>query len=311
MAETLTVPSAYDTTTVAPSRLSWSAVFGGAVFAVGVWLLLHLLGMGIGLTTVDPNHPNTLRGAGIGSGIGSLFAPLIALFVGGLVAARVATTSDRVTGAIHGAIVWALTILFGAALLFSAASAIIGSVAQVSGQAVGAVAETAGRAIQGGGADQSLQSLGVDENALIQPVNQRLAQQGLPPMTAQQLEQATRDALRSSVQQGRFDRETIIRALDENTAMSRSEAERATGDIESGFNQRVTQLGQSIEHGAAQVADTTGTVMLWTFAGLLLGLIASVLGAVLGQRQRVRYDTRIVRERPTTIIADDRVIGAT
>jgi hypothetical protein len=275
-----------DTIMVPPPRLSWSAVFGGAFFAIGIWLLLHLLGLGIGLSAIDPDNPNTLRGAGIGTGIWSLIAPLIALFLGGFVATRVSPAIDRFTGAIHGGIVWALTTVFGMVLLLSALSAVVGTAFHIGGRVLETTAGVVGNAAQQGDAGDTLRTMGVDENELIRPVNERLARQGLPPVTSDQLEAATRDTLRTSVQQGHFDRQTMITSLSEHTAMSPQEADRAARDIENQFNTRVSQVGHDVQRGALQAADTSGPVVLWTFAAMLLGLIAAGLGALLGVRRR-------------------------
>src|SRR5438477_10327762 len=67
-------------------QMRWSAVFAGAVVSVGLWVLLQMLGTGIGLAVIDTNDPHSLRGIGIGTGIWSVIAPLLALFFGGMVA---------------------------------------------------------------------------------------------------------------------------------------------------------------------------------------------------------------------------------
>ena len=68
--------------------LHWSAIFGGALLATGVWILLQVLGTGVGLSAVDTSDASSLRGVGIGTGIWSIIAPLIAMFVGGLLVGR-------------------------------------------------------------------------------------------------------------------------------------------------------------------------------------------------------------------------------
>jgi MFS family permease len=102
--------------------LRWSAVFAGAAVSVGLWLLLQTLGAGIGLSTVDPNDPNSLRSAGIGTGIWTVIAPLIALFIGGVVAGRVSGTISRRSGAIHGLVLWSISAVLGFAALLMLAS---------------------------------------------------------------------------------------------------------------------------------------------------------------------------------------------
>ena len=51
-------------------RISWSAVFAGVLVAIVTQMLLTLLGLGIGLGTVDPlQERNPVAGLGIGSAI--------------------------------------------------------------------------------------------------------------------------------------------------------------------------------------------------------------------------------------------------
>ena len=130
------------------SPIGWSAILAGATVAVGVWLVLHMLGIGIGLIAIDPDDAGTLRGVGIGAGIWSALAPLFGLFVGGLVAGRVAPTINSANAAIHGAVVWALTGIASLILLATAVSSVVQGTA-AAGAAVGrgaAAAEQAKRA---------------------------------------------------------------------------------------------------------------------------------------------------------------------
>lgn len=93
------------------ASVGWSSIFAASVAAFGIWLILHLAGIGIGLTAIDPEDPSSLRSIGIGTGIWSLLAPLIALFIGGLIVGRLAPTWNQVNGAIHGVVVWAVTVI--------------------------------------------------------------------------------------------------------------------------------------------------------------------------------------------------------
>ena len=93
--------------------LRWSAVFAGATVAVALWVLLQMLGMGIGLAAIDLDDAGSLRSVGLGTTVWTLIAPLIALFVGGLVAGRLAATYHGKIGAEHGFVTWAIASLFG------------------------------------------------------------------------------------------------------------------------------------------------------------------------------------------------------
>ena len=101
------------------SPLGWSAIFAAAVVAIGAWIVLHMLGMAIGLITIDPNDASNLRKIGIGTGVWSLIAPIVALFIGGLVAGRLAPTINTANAAIHGAVVWALSVIAACFTLFT------------------------------------------------------------------------------------------------------------------------------------------------------------------------------------------------
>src|SRR4051794_35167336 len=116
-------------------RISWGAVFGGTVAALGLWALLYVFGLAVGLSTIDTNGVRSLRPSALFAGLWAVIAPLIALFIGGWVAGRGAGFVGRAGGAVHGLVVWSLTTIFGGALVVAALSTIVSGVATV-GQAV-------------------------------------------------------------------------------------------------------------------------------------------------------------------------------
>jgi hypothetical protein len=289
------------------SRLRWSAIFGGTIVALGVWVLLYAFGLAAGLSSIDPGEAGSVRGAGVGTGIWALVAPLIALFVGGMVAARTAGAIDRMTGAIHGAVIWGLATLVGVAFIGSVLGALLGgafslgkSAAQAGGAAVSGVVASAGS--QGDMGDMA-KTLGIDSSELLGPVNERLQQQGMPPVTADQLQASLRDAVGTSVSQGSFDRETFVGALARNTALSPEEADSLADRVQSGFDARVAAMrgkAQDIKEqattGALKAADKTGKAFWGVFGALLLGLVSAVLGAITGAGRRGQVVT--VEEEP-------------
>jgi hypothetical protein len=284
----------------APLKLSWGAILGGVVVALGVWILLQVLGLAAGLSAIDPNDPSSLRGAGIGTGIWSVIVPLVALFVGGLVAARTAGVVDRSTGAVHGAVLWGFTTLAGVLVLGMAVRTVVGAAANVTttvvsgaGSAVSATAQESGSIGQ---------ALGIDANDLIAPLNRRLAAEGKPQVTAAQLEAATKDVVGTAIRQGRLDRPLLVSSIAENTNLTRADAEELATDIESRWNTqrqdveaRVGTMAEDVQTGALQAADQTGKALWWVFAGLLLGLAASIGGATVGvsRRQRLIADEQV------------------
>ena len=287
-------------------RISWGAIFGGAVAALAIWVLLYTLGLALGLSTVDPENPGSLRASGLFTGIWSVITPLIALFVGGWVASQAAGVLDRKSGSIHGLVMWGVTLLLGAALTFTALGSIIGGLASAGKTAVqaggGALSDLAGKA---GGAAKAF---GLDAEDALAPVNQRLQAEGKPRVTSTQVQAATRDIVQDAVRQGRIDRSLLVSSLAQNTALSPTDAEEVAGRIETQWNQarsRAGQLAERAQTGALRAADATGKAFWGVFAALLLGMIAAVGGALLGVQRRYREwqaaparTTTVLRERP-------------
>ncbi|BDE07950.1 hypothetical protein WPS_32260 [Vulcanimicrobium alpinum] len=76
-------------------RISWGAIFAGLFVALATQLLLSILGVGIGASTIHIGSSDSASASGleIGSAIWFFFSILIALFVGGWVAGTVRNLS--------------------------------------------------------------------------------------------------------------------------------------------------------------------------------------------------------------------------
>jgi hypothetical protein len=267
-----------------PGRMSWSAVFAGSLIAIGAWFLLHLIGTGIGLAAVDPQDPGTLRGVGIGTGIWSVIAAILALFAGGFAAGRVSGVLTKTGAAIEGAVLWALTTLVALLAVMWVVSNVIGGAIGLGATAARTVAETAPQ-IAGAADGDTLDALGLDADELLAPVNQRLQAEGLPPVTADELQDATQDAISTAIREGRVDRQVFVQSLSQNTDMSPAEAQQVAGQIEQRFDEQMEAIGPRLEQAqvaALRAVEATGRAMIWMFFAFLLGLAAAVGGTLLG-----------------------------
>ncbi len=94
-------------------QLSWSAVFAGAVISLGVWVVLQVWGVGIGLSSLDVDRADGLRRIAVGTGVWSLISPVVAMFLGGVFAGWLAHARERIVGGAHGLVVWALASIVG------------------------------------------------------------------------------------------------------------------------------------------------------------------------------------------------------
>jgi len=269
-------------------KVSWSAIIAGLVVALGAWVFLSVLGLALGLSQVDPNAPATLRSAGMIAGIWSVIVPIVALLLGGLVAARTAGVVSRPTGAIHGVVLWALMTVASLTMVGLALRGMVSTaIAAGSGLAGAAGAQATGEAPDLG------RALGLDAEELLAPMNDRLRSEGRPPVSARELGATLKDVGTTAMREGHVDHAIVLASVTRNTRLSESDAEDLANRIEAQVNQQASQLGQSLQTGAAKVADTTGHAMWWVFLGMALGLGAAVVGSTLGVSRRQRLAARV------------------
>jgi hypothetical protein len=125
------------------SAVEWAAIFGGAVAAIGVTIILLTLGPGLGLTTVSPwsfTNPSPVA-FGTVAAIWLIVTQWLASAFGGYLSGRlrkkwVGIRTDEVLfrDTAHGLLAWALATLLMAALvtLGSAATAGVAATAATS-----------------------------------------------------------------------------------------------------------------------------------------------------------------------------------
>jgi len=90
---------------VAPvhSRVSWGAIFAGAVTAITLYLVLSVLGVAIGMTVSNRTDESSLN---TGAAIWAAFTLMLSLFLGGWVASQCTTNETKMEAAVYGVIVW-------------------------------------------------------------------------------------------------------------------------------------------------------------------------------------------------------------
>ena len=271
------------------SNTRWGAVIAGVLMATAVWLVLYLLGIGIGLTAIDPYDAHTLRGVGIGTGIWSLISPILALFVGGLVASRLAPTPNSLNRALHGGLVWAVASIGMIVMLYTVVMNVVGGVAATGERLAGSATSALATSVSGMDRD-SFKSLGIDADQVLAPVNERLRAAGKPPVTAAQLQAAASDALNQAAGGGKLDRATMVQALARNTALTPADADEIATAIESRWTtvqRRVDEMADRAKVASLKAAEATGKALMGLSVALLLALAASIGGALLtGHRDR-------------------------
>src|SRR5919202_3145332 len=100
------------------SRVSWGAIFAGAVLTLALYLVLTLLGSAIGLSVSDRVQGQSLA---TGAAVWAVVSTALALFVGGWITAQLTVGENKLEAALHGVILWGVVF---AAFLWLVASGV-------------------------------------------------------------------------------------------------------------------------------------------------------------------------------------------
>ena len=113
------------------SYVDWSCALGGAILAAAMSSLLLAFGSGLGLSMLSPWPTERMNGTlfGVIMIAWTVFVPLLSFAVGGYFAGRlrrpwqvIASEEVAFRDGAHGALVWAASVVIGAALLASVSS---------------------------------------------------------------------------------------------------------------------------------------------------------------------------------------------
>ncbi len=133
------------------SAISWGPILGGAFAAIGVTLILLLLGSGVGLTMVSPwsGESSSAATVGITAAIWLVVVQWLSSALGGYLTGRLrtkwaATHTDEVffRDTAHGFISWAISTVFVVGFLASSLTSLAGAGASAAGAAATAAGAT-------------------------------------------------------------------------------------------------------------------------------------------------------------------------
>src|ERR1700732_4375784 len=169
-----TAPPDVDIWPRAGGRVSWGAVFAGVMIVLAIQLLLSVLGLGIGLSTVNPTEGGTPNASSLGIGAAAWWgiSYLLALFAGGYIAARLAPSRLSLDGALHGVLTWAFALLVTFYLLTTAVGSVIGGAFSAVSGTLSAAGQTAKDVVP-----QGAQAAGVTPEVIQQKAKDLLSAQ--------------------------------------------------------------------------------------------------------------------------------------
>jgi hypothetical protein len=243
-------------------KVSWGGIWGGVLVAIGLLLLLSVLGVAVGVSAVDPG--DTQAGSvGAGIGIWGGLSLLISLFVGGMVATRIGAIFDRTTGFFEGALVWAVSVL----LMIYLATTGIGMVASGAFNMVRGVGSAVGAIAQNGDISSG------DVNQILSRLRD--------PKTAQQISTAT-GIPQNEVQSTLSNTAQAVERVKDNPAQAAAEARKGVAELYA----KARNTG-AVERKVEELQPTVTKGAWASFGALVLSLAAAVLGAMAGRRKYI------------------------
>src|SRR5215471_16525064 len=271
------------------SRISWGAVFAGAVVAVATTILLSVLGAAMGAGSIHALDATAtdLSNYGTGAAIWEIINLALSMAFGGYVTSRLSGTHSHLDGELHGVTMWGIAVLLGSVLLAHALSGLLGLV----GPGVGSVVS---RTVGGPGAVSGVVSgvvpSGLNPQAEIDRMQQSLSNSGDPTtMTREQIGAEIAALVRNNISSGILsdpDRTRLANLVAAQSGVTREEATRRVTRLEDDAKARLAQVEQKARVAADEVARSTATAARALFTALVVGLLSALIGAWLGTRHK-------------------------
>ncbi|RZK97564.1 MAG: PhnA-like protein [Methylobacterium sp.] len=279
-----------DTRTVLLNQVSWGAIFAGAVTALVTQVILNMVGVGVGLSSVGPVAADNPAASTLSLSAGLWFvgSGVLASLAGGLIAGRL--SGKPVTGAagLHGLVSWAVTTLVVLYLLTSAAGGLIGgafsgvtSTLGGAGSLVGGTVQTAAQA-----AAPSLSKISNPLDGIEQSVRNQAA--GQDPQAAKDAAVAAIRALFTGDPAQKAQAETrAADALAKAQGIPVEQAKAQIQDYRKQYDETVAAAKVKAEAAAVAAKSAATQGAFYGALALILGALAGFLGGRLGAPKRL------------------------
>jgi hypothetical protein len=285
-----------DAHTIMINKVSWGAIFAGVVVALVVQVLLTMLGVGVGIATLDPGTRDNPAAStfSIVAGIWYVLSGIVAAFAGGYIAARMSGKTAATTGALHGLTTWAFTTLLVLYLLSTAVGSIVGGVFSGVASAVGGLGQTAA---------QTAAPMLEEANPLEAIERQVLATGNDPAALNAAAVNAVRALVTGDEASKDAARQQAAQALANARGIPIEQATQHVMHIEQQYAQTVDQVQRTATEAADTAASAVSTGAILAFIALVLGAVAGWLGGRSGVVHPV-YADRLIPTRYRIFEAD-------
>ncbi|MGR9435026.1 hypothetical protein ACU8V1_08345 [Rhizobium leguminosarum] len=278
------------------SAMTWGPIFGGAAAAIGVTLILLLLGSGVGLTMVSPwsGQSSSLGTVGVTAAIWLVVVQWLSSGLGGYITGRLRTKwaavhTDEVffRDTAHGFISWALATIFVAGFLASSLTSLAGAGAQ----AVGSAATAAGSAASSTASVADLPTAYFTD-ALLRPEQARA---GATSDDAAATAEVSRILLNGAAagQIPDDDKAYLATIVSARTGLSEADARTRVDSV----LKRIDDAKVAAQKAADEARKAASTTALLGALSLLIGAFIAAAAAAFGGSQRDEEEDLIVTSR--------------
>ncbi|MDV4157052.1 MULTISPECIES: hypothetical protein [Rhizobium] len=275
------------------SAMTWGPIFGGAAAAIGVTLILLLLGSGVGLTMVSPwsGQSSSLGTVGVTAAIWLVVVQWLSSGLGGYITGRLRTKwaavhTDEVffRDTAHGFISWALATIFVAGFLASSLTSLAGAGAQ----AVGSAATAAGTAVSSTASAADLPTAYFTD-ALLRPEQARA---GAPSDDTAATAEVSRILLNGAAagQIPDDDKAYLATIVSARTGLSEADARTRVDTV----LKRIDDAKVAAQKAADEARKAAATTALLGALSLLIGAFIAAAAAAFGGSQRDEEEDLIV-----------------
>jgi len=280
------VTPAEDFRSIALNQVSWGAVLAGVVVSLVAHLILNMIGIGVGASTLDPGagpaENPTAETFSMGAAIWWTASGIIASLCGGFAAGRLCGRPKAATASWHGLSAWALTTLIIFYLLTSAIGGVIGGAYRGLSNITGGIASAAGGAVQTA-AQAAAPALSQTADPF-SSIEQALRAGGTddPAQMRDAVVAAVRAAFTANGQEAEQARNRAAEALAKAQNIPVEEARARISQYEQQYRQAVDAAKQKAKEAAAVTAKAVSRAALLGALSLLLGGLAAWFGGRMG-----------------------------
>ncbi|MFS2177265.1 hypothetical protein ACCC98_15135 [Rhizobium pisi] len=279
------------------SAMTWGPIFAGAAAAIGVTLILLLLGSGVGLTMVSPwsGQSSSLGTVGVTAAIWLVVVQWLSSALGGYITGRLRTKwaavhTDEVffRDTAHGFISWALATIFIAGFLASSLTSLAGAGAQ----AVGSAATAAGTAAASSTSSPVDLSTAYFTDALLRPEQARAT---AATNDAAATTEISRILLKGAAagQIPDDDKAYLATVVAARTGLSEADARSRVDTV----LKRIDDAKVAAQKAADEARKAASTTALLGSLSLLIGAFIASAAAAFGGSQRDEEEDLLVRPR--------------